>query len=239
VAGNSYTTGDDGIITLSTAAASGATVDATAPGFLPRATTLRASTLTLWQIPAGTDINFVRQLAYLKTGLPEVLWRPAPGVLNLQLIGEIASDPAARSAHIQAAAMASALTGANVRIELGGSATGVFTVLINSANSEAATTFLSQTAGTIQTGRVEYANLAAARSVRVIAHELGHILGFGHAPTGLMCPSGCGADRFSPVEADVFASMLQRTPGTAPLDNDRAVVARSEQSTAIFRCDIR
>ncbi len=242
VAGTAYTTGADGTITLSAPAAAAATMDVSAAGYLDRVTVVgSATTVTVWQIPTGADANFVRQLAYNRGGTPEVLWRPSAAAIYLQLTGELASDPQVRAAHVQAAAMASALTEGRVRVELGNSVAGagLFTVLLNSSNPGTATTYLTQSGGTIQGGRMEYTTSAAARTVRVIAHELGHVLGFGHAPSGLMCPSACGVDAFGPWERDVFVSMWQRPPGTAPPDNDRVVVARSQASTGVFNCDIR
>jgi hypothetical protein len=230
VAGNAYTTDAAGAITLATPAASNATVDISAPGFLDRTTVVgTASVLTLWQIPTGADANFVRQLVYNRAGTPEVLWRPNAGLISLVLTGDLANDPEVRTAHLQAAAMATAMTEGRVRFELAGTAastSGVVTILVNRDNPGTVTTYLNQSGGTILGGRMEYTSVAAGRTTRVVAHEMGHLLGFGHAPSGLMCPSACGVDTFSPWEHDVFASMLQRTPGTAPLDNDRALTAR-------------
>lgn len=242
VAGAAYTTAADGAITLSPPAPSSATMDASAAGYLDRVTVVgSAATVTLWQIPNGADANFVRQLAYNRGGTPEVLWRPTGSAINLQLTGELASDPQVRAAHVQAAAMASALTEGRVRVEVGNSAAGatLFTILLNSSNPGTATTYLTQSGGAIQGGRMEYSTADAARTVRVIAHELGHVLGFGHAPTGLMCPNACGVDTFGPWERDVFVSMWQRPPGTAPPDNDRVVLSKSQASTGVFNCDIR
>ena len=242
VAGNTYTTNTDGVITLSTPAGSGATIDASAPGYLDRATLVgSASTLTLWQIPAGADVNFVRQLAYNRGGTPEVLWRPTAAVVYLRLTGELASDPEARAAHVRAAAMATAMTGGKVNVALADAAAPgvVVTLLLNASNQVSATTYLTQSGGVISAARVEYANTAGSRNPRVIAHELGHVLGFGHAPTGFMCLSACGADDFGPAEQAVYFSMLLRAPGTAPLDNDRALGARSEGSIGVFNCDVR
>ena len=241
VAGNTYTTNSDGVITLSPSAGTGATVDAFASGFLDRATILgTATTLTLWEIPAGTDANFVRQLAYNRGGTPEVLWRPTAAAIYLRLVGDLASDPQVRAAHVRAAAMATAMTGGKVTVVLGDpvGAGVVVTLLINAANQGTAT-FLTQSGGAISLARVEYSNVAGARDPRVVAHELGHVLGFGHAPSGLMCPNACGADDFSPTDQSVYLSMLQRRPGTAPPDNDRALGARSEGSVSVFTCDVR
>lgn len=229
VAGTAYTTDEAGVITLATAAAPDATVDISAPGYLNRSTLVgTASTLTLWQIPTGADANFVRQLVYNRAGTPEVLWRPNAGLISLVLTGDLANDPQVRTAHLQAAAMATAMTDSRVRFELGGtaSASGVVTILLNGDNPGVVTTYLNQSGGTILGGRMEYTTAAAARTTRIVAHELGHLLGFGHAPSGIMCPSACGVDTFSSLEHDVFASMLQRTPGTAPLDNDRVLTGR-------------
>ena len=242
VAGTAYTTGADGTIALSTPAVVTATIDASRAGFLDRITTFRAqSTITLWEIPTGADAAFVRQLAYNRAGTPETLWRPTATTLYLQLTGELATDPQVRAAHVQAAAMATAMTGARVTMQLGGpaSGTGVFTLLLNASNPGSATTYLTQTRGAIQGGRLEYSNISAARTTRVVLHELGHMLGFGHAPYGLMCPSACGVDNFSPLEQAVFVSMWQRTPGTAAPDNDRVSTASSEAGPAVFNCDIR
>ena len=242
VAGTAYTTNSDGLITLSPPAAAGATVDTFAPGYLDRATLLgSASTLTLWEIPAGTDLNFVRQLAYNRPGTPEVLWRPTAAAVYLRLTGELASDPELRAAHVRAAAMATAMTGGKVNLVVADPVAGgiVVTLLVNVSSQGSATTYLTQNGGGISAAQVEYANVAAARNPRVIAHELGHVLGFGHAPSGLMCASACGADDFGPADQAVFFSMLQRRPGTAPLDNDRALSARSEASIGVFKCDIR
>lgn len=239
VAGAAYTTGADGTIALSTPAAAGATIDASAAGYLDRVTTVRSeATITLWEIPAGADVTFVRQLAYNRGGTPEVLWRPTAAAIYLQLTGELAGDPAVRAAHVQAAAMATALTGGRVTVQLGGSGSGLFTILLNASSPGSATTYLTQSGGTIQGGRIEYSSLTAARTARIVAHELGHALGFGHAPSGLMCPSACGVDGFGPWDQAVFVSMWQRRPGTAALDNDRALGALSESSAA-FSCDLK
>lgn len=240
VAGSTYTTGADGVVTLSAPASIGSTIDATAPGFLDRATVVTSTaTLTLWEIPAGADVAFVRQLAYNRGGTPEVLWRPTAVSIFLQLTGELASDPTVRAAHVQAAAMATAMTAGKVTVQVGTPGTGLLFNLQLNPSSSTTTTYLTQVGGTIQGGRVEYPNLNVARSVPAIAHEIGHMLGFGHAPSGLMCPNACGVGNFSPLDQAVFVSMWQRLPGTAPLDNDRKLLASFEGSNAAFSCDLR
>ncbi len=241
VAGNRYTTDGAGTITLSPAAGAGATIDASAPGYLSRVTLLRSeSTITLWEIPAGQDTSFVRQLAYNRGGTPETLWRPVASSVALRLTGELASDPAVRAAHVQAAAMATSMTGGRVVVSVGDPVAGGVTVtLLVAAAPGPTTTYVSQNGGAIQLARVEYSNTAAARSVTVIAHELGHVLGFGHAPSGLMCPNACGVDSFSSQDQAVFVSMWQRRPGTTALDNDRSLGALSTGFDAVFHCDIR
>lgn len=242
VAGTSYTANEAGTITLTAPAAPAATLDVSAAGFLDRVTLVGfATTVTLWQLPTGADVNFVRQLVYNRPGTPEVLWRPNQGTLSLVLTGELASDPNVRTAHILAAAMVTAMTESRVRLQLGDSAgtAGTVTLLVNAANPGTATTYLNQSGGAILGGRIEYTNMATARNARAVAHELGHLLGFGHAPSGLMCPSGCGVDSFSPLEHDVFASMLLRAPGTAPLDNDRVLTIRAASAPVAIHCDVK
>jgi hypothetical protein len=242
VAGVPYTTGTDGVITLSAAPTVGSVIEASAPGFLTRATTYRSgSAFTLWEIPAGADANFVRQLVYNRPGTPETLWRPSASAVTIQLTGDLAADPDVRAAHLQAVTMATQMTGARVTFLIGSSiaASGVISMVLNPTSPSAATTFVTQTRGNITGGRVEYSNLAAARNPRVVAHELGHILGFGHAPSGLMCPSACGVDNVSPLDQGVFISMWQRIPGTTPMDDDRAASAASADATVAIRCDVR
>lgn len=241
VAGVSYVTDSNGSITLSATQSSGATVDASASGFLTRTTLLGSSgTISLWEIPAGVDSNFIRQIAYNRGGTPEVLWRPAAGALLLRIPGDLGNDIEVRAAHIKAAAMANAMAGGKMTVALGDATTGALTAtsVLNTSNTAAATTFLTQTRGTITSARIEYASLAAARDPRVIAHELGHVLGFGHAPSGIMCPT-CGASDFTGVEQSIFFSMLKRAVGTQPLDNDRSLGALGGESTLAIRCDLR
>jgi hypothetical protein len=242
IAGTAYTTGADGVITITPPVAAGATMDITAPGFFVRNTTFKSeSIMTLWEIPSGVDPNWVRQLAYNKPGTAETLWRPTFTGIYLQLTGDLASDPQVRTAHLQAAAMANALTGLRVSVQLGGptSGSGVYTATINSATSGSATTYLNQVRGTIQGGRIEYQSLAAARIPRIVAHEIGHMLGFGHSPTGIMCPNDCGVDNFTPTDQAVFVSMWQRSPGIAPLDNDRISTSSSFAGEAVFSCNLK
>ncbi|MEO8499923.1 MAG: hypothetical protein ABI565_03345, partial [Vicinamibacteria bacterium] len=231
-----------GVVTLSPAAGTGATLDASASGFLDRATLLGSvGALTLWEIPAGVDANFVRMLVYNRAGTPEVLWRPTAVAVYLRLVGDLANDPEVRAAHVRAAAMARAMTGGKVNVVLGDPVGGsvVVTLVVNASNQIPATTFITQSGGAISLARVEYADIASARNPRVAAHELGHVLGFGHAPSGFMCPTACGVDDFGPVEQAVYFSMLLRAPGTVPFDNDRPLGARSADSVAVFACDVR
>jgi hypothetical protein len=58
VAGVAYTTNASGQISLTTPASAGVTIDASASGFIDRATVVRSeSTISLWQVPAGVDSN--------------------------------------------------------------------------------------------------------------------------------------------------------------------------------------
>lgn len=240
VAGVTYTTNASGQIALTTPASAGVTIDASASGFIDRATVVRLeSTISLWQVPAGVDATFVRQLVYNHGTSSEVLWRPTATTVYIQLTGELVSDAASRSAHVQAAAMATAATSGRVRFEVNDappSGSTVFTMLFNSAAPGSAATYLTTSANRITGGRIEYSTLAAARLTKTVAHEFGHAFGFGHAPDGIMSSTVRGDD-FGQPERDVFTSMWARNPGTLAPDNDRATSAASMGSgTHTFVC---
>jgi hypothetical protein len=243
VAGVAYTTNASGQISLSTPATAGVTIDTTASGFIDRATVVRSdsSTITLWQVPAGVDATFLRQLVYNHGTTSEVLWRPTATAVYIQLTGDLTGDSASRSAHVQAAAMATAMTGGRVQVQVSDappSGQTVFTITLNSAAASAGLTSLALSSGRITGGRIEYRRINEARIASFVAHEVGHALGFGHPTTGLMCPASidCASD-FGQPERDVYTSMWQRNPGTLAPDNDRATSAASMgETTHTFVC---
>lgn len=234
VAGVAYTTNVSGQISLSTPASAGVTIDASASGFIDRATVVRSeSTITLWQVPAGVDATFVRQLVYNHGTSSEVLWRPTASVVYVQLTGDLAGDSASRSAHVQAAAMATAATSGRVRFEVNDSPPSgsvVFTSQLNAGAALSAGTTVSVNGGRVTGGRIEFRSLSFSRGFALVAHEFGHAFGFGHPSSGIMCPGICVND-FGQPERDVFTSMWARNPGTLAPDNDRATSAASMGET--------
>ena len=240
VAGVAYTTNASGQISLTTPAAAGVTIDTTASGFIDRATVVRSeSTITLWQVPAGVDASFVRQLVYNHGTSSEVLWRPTATLVYIQLTGELAGDAASRSAHVQAAAMATAMTGGRVQVQVNDappSGQATFTVSLNPGASGAGATTLALSGQRITGGKIEYRRIIEARRSDIVAHEMGHALGFGHAPDRIMCPSTCSTE-FGQPERDVYTSMWARNPGTLAPDNDRSTSSASMgETTHTFVC---
>ena len=152
----------------------------------------------------------------------------AAAVVALDAVDEVTAEQSLVNSYVTTSPLTGTDAGANATVTIAGH---------DRVYGDATT--ITLTGGTITAARIEFPNAAAARNPRTVAHEIGHVLGFGHAPSGLMCPTACGASDFSPTEQAVLFSMLLRTPGTAPLDNDRALGARSADTEAVIRCDLR
>ena len=259
-----YTTDAGGAFTLDRTILLSSTplLEAIAPGFLTRATTLRPdeTTLSLWPAssPTGLDETFSSETVYSASACPAVntgqsaLRRSASSVGIVQVsLGPDFQDAAAEASHGQAIARLNAAIGGSPRYELVGSpGAGVtFTTAIDPSHSTCtgsaplqATTVLSFANGNINGGRLIYCSLAAARSVTLVLHELGHTFGLYHSRNSadvMYCSPG-RAPQFSAREALAMKLMLQRRAGNRWPDNDRqtaAPLAVSANATEVITCE--
>ena len=260
----SYTTDAGGQFTLDRTVRLSATpqLEATAPGFLTRSTILRAdeTTLSLWPAssPTGLDEAFSSETVYSASTCPAVNTGQSPlrktassaGAIQVSL-GPDLQDASAEAAHGQAIARLNAALAGSPRYELAGSpGAGVsFTAVIDPGHRTCtegsellrAAAELTFTNGSISGGRLVYCSIAAARSVSLVLHELGHTFGLYHSSSSsdvMYCTIG-RPSQFSARETLVMKLMRQRRAGNRWPDNDRqtaAPLALPARSTEVITC---
>jgi hypothetical protein len=159
------------------------------------------------------------------------------GEARVSFTGSLA-DSRAQLAHERAIARLNALLGGSPQFVFASgvpAGRGVFTVEIDPTHSTCtagpepfrASASVSLTNGQITGGRLTYCTVDAARSERLVLHELGHAVGFRHSPSPadvMYCTTGRPAD-FSPRERLTVSLMKQRRPGNRWPDSDREATA--------------
>jgi hypothetical protein len=222
--------------------------------YLVRETDLSSEgTITLWPTRPDYPDDYVRTLLYKEaastrdagsTAPDGPLMRVTSGTVTLALEPALWADAAVRAAHERAAAVINEATEGRVRFSTGTSATGavVFRASVDGrATAAGALTYRDLQRNAVVGGRIVYASVAAARSERFVAHELGHVLGLQHSSrtSDLMYFQAAqeAAAGFSPQERLSIRLLLQRNPGNRYPDNDRATVGASSDRTVSIVTD--
>jgi len=224
-------------------------LEATAPGFLVRSTTLRPTELamSLWPASSSTGLDelFTSTVAYSAATCPAVntgqaALRRVPsstGVVRVSFESTL-QDATADAAHRLAISRLNAALGGSPEYQFAtpGGAGVSFTAGIDPTISSCtagpelfrAATFLNFASdGSISGGRMVFCSLDSARSAALVLHELGHTVGLRHSAS-LSDVMYCSSGRplvFSARERLVMKLMRQRRSGTRWPDNDRQAIA--------------
>jgi hypothetical protein len=232
IGGVTWRADDAGRVPLPAGAA--AAVDVVAEGFLSRQTRLGPERLTLWPIGPGHDAEYVRAIIYRSSeagrsalaGPEQPLQRLASGRAVLVPSREIARDAEAVAALREAAAILNGATGA-ATFQVGGSGGGATVIALDLDPSLRwiAAAYRDVAGGAIVGARIAFGSLANARRVKIVAHELGHVLGLQHSASraDLMYFEARedGPSTFTAAERLTIRLLLQRVPGNRYPDNDR------------------
>jgi len=152
-----------------------------------------------------------------------------------------------------AAGLLTAATGGRIPFTVGTAPPGAPTITVKvepaasffsqfpGAAAFAAVPFLGNVLGA-PNGAISFKDAGVSHIRALAAHELGHHFGLGHPasmPAIMNAAVDPGRSDFSSAEKLAMRLMLQRRPGNAFPDNDRAVVAASpRRGVLVFACQL-
>lgn len=234
--GIGYVTNALGQVSLPATLNSAEAIDIEAPGFLKRETTMaRGPHLSLWPTQAQGATESWTQQALHGTFGTSPMQRPDPRLTQYTVIpsATIVADPSTLIALERATAMWNAATAnSGFAMRLGsGAALNAFGVVVATVDPSIPTAGGAAPLGTgraLSGGTISFRSIAAARLPNLIAHELGHMFGIAHSADSadIMFSASPPAD-LSAREQLTARLMLQRRPGKAWPDNERAASVQS------------
>lgn len=251
IAGRPFTSDGSGQITAPDPVLPAAPVEITASGFLKRETLARSDTrFSLWPDRSDFPSSWTQQLifdpVYVQDGK---LSRPRSSV-SIVFSPEV--DGEAQSAMRDAAGLLTAATGGQITFAVGAAGAATITVKVDpgasffaqfpGAAAAAGVPFVGNVLGG-SNGTILFKDAGVSHVMALAAHELGHHFGLGHPssmPAIMNAAVDAGRSDFTSAEKLGIKMMLQRRPGNAFPDNDRAVVAASaRRGVLIFGCELQ
>ena len=253
IAGRPFTSDASGQVTAPEPVLAEAQIEITAAGFLKRETLARSDTrFSLWPDRSGFSSAFSREIVFDPSFVQDgKLSRPQAGVF-IQFSAEV--DGEAQSAMRDAAGLLTAATGGRIPFTVGAAPPGAPTITVKiepgaaffgqfpGAAAFAGVPFIGNVLGG-PNGTISFKDAGVSHVKALAAHELGHHFGFGHPSSmAAVMNAAVDANRSDYTEAEKLAAkmVLQRRPGNAFPDNDRAVVgARAGRGVLVFGCSLQ
>jgi hypothetical protein len=240
---------------LASAAAVGATVDVSLPGFLNRQTLVRTgeTRLVLWPDTAALPGDYTRALVYTASAVTpgaeilESMRRLATRVRTVAVLpsSDLQGDPDAMDAHRSAIdGLNAASTPAGVTYRLGGSGDlNVPTRVDPSASTcadrttRAFTSLFMSNSSEITRAEIVFCFNSVSATTGTVAHEIGHTFGLRHSldPHDLMYPFAQSSRSEVPTSRETLTMSLMRArrSGTVWPDNDRDSSSAAGQRVVI------